>query len=161
MLVIVLLPHLSSLLWLVSELIPNYVFHCISLHCISNVDLLWVPSTSGSRGEAHPAPPPPIGRGPMIFLCPKRLIFSFFPSLASLAIHFRAHFNRTMPKNTLKWLFTSNVNTFKYFLNPPPPVDKVHAPLRSNPGSATAEVFRKQVRVGKSELQCDVSSTFW
>jgi len=31
--------------------------------------------------------------------------------------------------------FTSTFNTFNDFL--PPPVDKVHAPLKSNPGSAT------------------------
>jgi len=51
MLVIVLLPHLSSSLWLVSQLIPNYVFHCISLHCISKVDLQWVPRCSENKLE--------------------------------------------------------------------------------------------------------------
>ena len=30
-------------------------------------------------GGAHPARAPPNGRGPMIFLCPKRYFFSFFP----------------------------------------------------------------------------------
>jgi len=49
MLVNVLLPHLSSSLWLVLELIPNYVFHCISLHCISNVQ--WVPRCSENKLE--------------------------------------------------------------------------------------------------------------
>jgi len=62
MILIVLLHHLSSSLWLVSELrnekrnwvselIPNYVFHCISLHCISNVDLRWVPRCSENKLE--------------------------------------------------------------------------------------------------------------
>ena len=39
------------------------------------------------------------GRGPMIFLCPKRHFFSFFSSLASLAIHFKSNFNRYMAKS--------------------------------------------------------------
>ena len=33
------------------------------------------------QGGAHPARAPPNGRGPMIFLCPKRTILSFFPRL--------------------------------------------------------------------------------
>jgi len=36
-----------------------------------------------------PGAPPPNGRGPMIFLCPKRWIFSIFSSLATLAIYLR------------------------------------------------------------------------
>ena len=49
-------------------------------------------------GGAHPARAPPNGRGPMILLCPKRQFFSFFSSLASLAIHFKSNFNRYMAK---------------------------------------------------------------
>ena len=77
-----------------------------------------IQGTSGSRGGAHPARAPPNGSGPKIFLCPKRLFFTIFSSLASLAINFKHNFNRNMAQNTLKYDFYS----------PPPPVDKVHAP---------------------------------
>ena len=47
-----------------------------------------------------------------------------------------------MAKNTLKKTFPSTFNIFNDFLPPPPPVDKVHAPPRSNPRAATADRFR-------------------
>ena len=46
-------------------------------------------------GGAHPARPPPNGRGPKIFLCPKRLVFTIF---SSLAINFKHNSNRIMAK---------------------------------------------------------------
>jgi len=54
--------------------------------------------TSGSRGGRTRRAHPPNGRGPMIFLCPKRQFFSCFSSLASLAIHFKSNLNRYMAK---------------------------------------------------------------
>ena len=72
-------------------------------------------------GGAHPAPPPPNGRGPMIFLC-LNANFIYFSSLASLAINFKHTFNRnTAAKTRFKITFTSTFNIFNDFLLPPPP----------------------------------------
>ena len=84
-------------------------------------------SLADPGGGAHPAPPPPNGRGPMIFYAQNAIFSQFFLA-------------RSPPKryqNTLKMIFTailqlSTLSKISY----PPPVDKVHAPLRSNPGSA-------------------------
>ena len=43
--------------------------------------------------------------------------------------------------------FNSTLNTINAFLPPPPTVDKVPAPLRSNPGSATVSIITKNVEV--------------
>ena len=53
--------------------------------------------TSGSRGGA-PGARPPNGRGPMIFYAKNAQFSQFFPTLASLAIHFKHNFNRNMSR---------------------------------------------------------------
>ena len=53
-------------------------------------------SLADPRGGGAPGARPPNGRGPMIFLCPKRYFFAIFSSLASLAITFKHNFNRNM-----------------------------------------------------------------
>jgi len=74
--------------------------------------------------------PPPNRRGPMIFYAPNA-IFSFFCSLCSRYSFLNTHRVRTCLN------ITSTVNTFNDISNTPTPVDKVHDPPRSNPGSAT------------------------
>jgi len=54
-------------------------------------------------GGAPGAPSPPKGRGPMIFLCPKRQFFS------SLAINVKLYFNRNMAKACYKNDFYFNL----------------------------------------------------
>ena len=54
--------------------------------------------TSGSRGGAPGAPPPPNGRGPMIFYAQIAQFSLYFSTLASLAIHFKHNFNRNMAR---------------------------------------------------------------
>jgi len=68
------------------------VYHTIPLN----------PTTSGSRGGAHPARAPPNGRGPMIFYAQNAIFSHFYSSLASLATNFKHDFYRNMAKNTLK-----------------------------------------------------------
>jgi len=84
-----------------------------------------MPNTSGSRERNRR---PPNGRGPMIFVMSKALVFLiFFSSIASLAINCKQNFTRNTAKTRLKMTFTSTYNTFTDF-QPSPPVDKVHVP---------------------------------
>jgi len=51
-------------------------------------------------GWAHPAPPPPNGRGPMIFYAQNAIFSQLF--LASLANHFMRYFNRNVAQTAPK-----------------------------------------------------------
>ena len=90
-------------------------------------------------GGAHPAHAPPNGRGPMIFLCPKRKNFPIFFSLDSLAIRFRPNFIMNMAKNRLKMTFYFNPQHFQWCSTPR--WQSPRPPLRSNPGSATDTII--------------------
>ena len=104
------------------------------------LDLVYIALADPGGGGAHPARAPPNGRGPMIFLCPKRFFFSIFPrSLRSriiLNLILIEMWPEKVPKHAKNdfYCYTSTFNTFNDFLPPP---QKSTPPLRSNPGSAT------------------------
>ena len=124
--------------WLINWLI-DWLIDCYRLYAIFifNADYsLYHDSLSthiynslADPGGAPGARPPPNGRGPMIFYAPNANVSQFFSSLASLAITLSIILIEIWSKHATNWLLLQHVNTFNYFLHPPP-VDKVHAPLK-------------------------------
>ena len=89
-------------------------------------------------GGAHPAPPPPNGRGPRIFYAQNAKFSQInFRSLRSRYI-LSIFLIEIGPKHAKIGLFMSNVDTFNE--SPPPLTKSTPPPLRSNHGSATVLV---------------------
>ena len=86
-----------------------------------NVCVMWSQTWTTSLadpGGAHPARAPLNGRGPMIFLCPKRQFFSFFPRSLRSQFTLSLILIDIWPNHAKNWLLLQTVNTFNYLLSP-------------------------------------------
>ena len=91
-----------------------------------------VRTTSGSRGGAHPARAPLTAADLWFFYAQNAKFSQFFlRSRLILGLILLEIWQKNAKNDFL--LQPSTLSIISY----PPPVDKVHAPLRSNPGSAT------------------------